>query len=344
MKKMSLLLALFMALSCLTACGGKQAEPEIEDWTRQGYYTDDNGYMLSVTWMEDIDEPGWYVGCMLGEDLFEDSWGGTLAQEGNALRGELVSSGEKEPLAVSVSEEGEDGLLLVVEGGETYHFTSYDMPEASVVVTANTEGWGYIAYAEGEEVSEIDYEYPGQSVYIGLAEPATYTFTAWPQAGNMFVKWTKNGENFSAEPSITVLLDESADYIAVFEEDPDWQNPVMNFVGEYQCDRAHATVECLGYDEAWISIEWGSSARETTNWVISGRLDTDTLSIEYTGCAKTDFIYDDNGEIKSDESEYEEVPGAVVFHDDGTFTWRRDLSEPGDDMLFQWIGAAEDPA
>ena len=40
-----------------------------------------------------------------------------------------------------------------------------------------------------------------------------------------------------------VFLDESADYVAVFEDDPDWQNPVMNFVGEYQSGRAHALVE-----------------------------------------------------------------------------------------------------
>ena len=81
----------------------------------------------------------------------------------------------------------------------------------------NVEGWGYIAYAEGEEAPALDPEFPAQSAYIGLAEPAVHTFLAEPEAGNIFVKWTKNGEDFSTEPQITLLLDESAEYIAVFE-------------------------------------------------------------------------------------------------------------------------------
>ena len=213
--------------------------------------------------------------------------------------------------------------------------------KATITVTVNTEGLGNIAYAEGEEAPEIDPEFPAQSAYIGLAEPATHTFVAVPQAGFLFVKWTKNGEDFSAEPQITVLLDESADYIAVFAEDPDWQNPVMNFIGEYQCDRAHATVECMAYEDAMISIEWANSASEMTNWVITGRLDTETMTVAYDGCGRTLFVYDDQGEVTSDESEYEEIPGTIVFHNDGTFTWHRDLPEGGEDLVFKWVPTAD---
>jgi len=106
-------------------------------------------------------------------------------------------------------------------------------------------------------------------------------------AGNVFVKWTKNGEDYSTEPIIKVHLDESADFVAVFEEDPDWQNPVMNFFGEYQSGRAHAIVECLGNDEASITIEWGGSATELARWDIFGRFDAETLTIEYSGVTKS---------------------------------------------------------
>ena len=333
-KGMCLLMACVLLLG-LCACGQKPAEPETAEWTRQGYFGDEDGNRLSVTWMDDIDVPGWYVGVMIG-----DFWGGnTMAQEGKTLRGDMNALDESaEPYIVTVSEEGEDGLLLTMDGGESYHFKPYDMPEATIVVTINTEGWGYIAYAEGEEAPEIDPEYPSQSAYIGLAEPAKHTFIAQPQVGNLFVKWTKNGEDFSTEPQITLLLDESAEYIAVFEEDPDWQNPVMNFIGVYQCDRARANVECSGYDEAWISIEWASSASEMTNWVISGRLDTDTRSITYDGCSKTNFVYDNSGEVVSDDSEYEDIPGVITFNDDGSFTWHRNLPEGGEDMVFEWVG------
>ena len=153
----------------------------------------------------------------------------------------------------------------------------------------------------------------------------------------MFVKWTKNGEDFSTEPVITVLLDESAEFVAVFEEDSDWQNPVMNFIGEYQSDRAHALVECFDKQDAWITIEWGSSAWELARWDIVGTLDLDTLTIEYSGVTKSIVTYDDNGEVKSQDPEYEDGTGTITFNDDGTFTWHEDQSEYGVDMVFEWV-------
>ena len=339
MKKcIGVLLAICMVFA-LAACGAsKPAEPEIKDWTRSGYFMDENENMLSVTWMEDVDEPGWYVGVMIG-DLMA---GWTLPQEGNSLHGNLNAWDESaEPLIVTVSEEGEDGLLLTIEGGESYHFNPYDMPVATIVVNVNTEGMGYVGYVEGEDASEIDRDFPGQSAYIGLAEPATHTFAAWPQAGSVFVKWTKNGEDYSTEPVFTVLLDESAEYVAVFEEDPGWQNPVMNFVGNYQSDRARALVECFSYDEAWITIEWSGSAWEFARWIIVGRLDTETLTIEYEGANKSTVTVDDSGE-ESAEDVYVDGTGTITFHDDGTFTWHEDQSEYGVDMVFEWISVAAD--
>ena len=347
MKKLICFAMCVVLLLMLCACGGKnpsgsadapsQGEQTGAEWTRAGYYQDENGHMLSVTWMDDIDEPGWYVGCCLGEDFVEDSWGGTLPQDGNALRGTLPSSGEKEALTVTVTEEGEDGLVLAVEGGETYHFTPMEMQDATIFVTINTEGWGNIEYAEGEEAPEIDTEYPYQSAQINLAEPATHTFVAWPEAGNIFVKWTKNGEDFSTEPQITVLLDESADFVAVFEEDPDWQNPVMNFVGKYECGELRALVECFGNEDAWITIEQSKSDTELTRWDITGRLDLDTLTVAYSGSTKSTVVSDENGEVKSQEQEYTDGSGTVVFGDDGTFTWHEDGAEDEAGLVFEWL-------
>ena len=346
MKKLICSAVSIVLLCVLCACGTRTPSPAEErsaasegtaEWTQDGFFSDENGNMLSVTWMEDIDEPGWYVGCMLGEDIVEDSWGGTIAQEGAALHGTLPSSGSKNDITVTVSEEGADGLLLVVEGGETYHFTSMGDMTASIIVTINTDGLGMIGYEEGETVPELNPDEPYQSAQINLAEPETYTFAAAPEAGNLFVKWTKNDEAFSTEPVITVLLDESADFVALFEEDADWQNPVMNFIGEYQSGRAHALVECLGNDEAWITIEWGGSAADLARWDIVGRLDTETLTIAYSNVTKSIVTYDSSGEIMSQLPEYENGTGTIAFHDDGTFVWHEDQSEGGTDMVFEWI-------
>ena len=337
--KLKKMICLLLALCMVFAMTDRsiQAEAELEDWTRQGVFADENENILSVTWMDDVVEPGWYVGVMLGEDLIEDSWGGILPQDGNTLHGTLSSSGSRGDLTVTVSEDGPDGILLAIEDGETYHLKGYELPEASVVITFSTEGWGNIDYAEGDQAPEADTEYPTQSGYIGLEAPETYTFLAWPRAGNQFVKWMKNGEDFSTDPQFTVLLDESAEYVAVFEEDPNWRNPVLNFVGEYQCDRAHATVQYADFEDTWIIIQWGSSARELTQWDIYGTLDTDTLTIPYSGCTKSNIVYDENGEVESQEPEYEGGTGTIVFHGDGTFTWHEDQAESGKDMVFERI-------
>lgn len=126
----------------------------------------------------------------------------------------------------------------------------------------------------------------------------------------------------------------------MFEEDPDWQNPVMNFVGRYQCDRANANVECFGSDEAWITIEWGSSAKELTRWIIVGLLDTDTLTITYEGASKANLVYDENGEVKREERIYDDGTGTIAFQDDGTFIWHEDQSESGTDLVFQFVPAS----
>ena len=311
-------------------------------WNTEGFFFDEKGNMLSITWMGDVDEPGWYVGCMLGEDFMEDSWGGILPEEENKLHGSLPTSGSKNELVVTISKEGENGICLEVEGGETYHFLTWDIPEATIMVNINTEGWGNIEYAMGEEAPEIDEEYPYQSAYIGLAEPATYTFLAWPEAGYTFVKWTKNGEDFSDEAQITLLLDESADYIAVFEEDPDWESPLTPYLGEYQSGRAHATLDSVGDTDLWITIEWGNSAWELARWNMAGRFDPETSTIQYTGCSKMIVTYDEGGELKSQEPEYEDGSGTIVFHEDGTFTWHEDQAEREEDLVFEKLPDMEE--
>ncbi len=196
------------------------AEEEPAAWTREGYFQDERGDILSVTWMDDIDEPGWYVGCMLGEDLMDDSYGGTLPQVGSSLQGSLTNWDENSvPLSVTVSEDGGDGLLLTLDDGSVFAFRRLDLPDATILVSINTDGYGSIGWAEGDQPPVLDPEYPFQSAQINLGEPAVHTFAAWANEGWHFVKWTRNGEDYSLEPQITLLLDESADYVAVFEPD-----------------------------------------------------------------------------------------------------------------------------
>ena len=358
MKKLiCILLAVCLAFA-LTACGGDKPEsipvptetPESSKtpvpakeaalWPRTGYFTDKAANMLSIAWLDDMDEPGWYVGCLLGEDQAEDAWSGMLSLEGNSLRGTLPSFGEKEDLTIVITEEGADGLQLTVEGGETYHFIPYRTADSAILVTFTAEGQGTINSTPGEKAPEFDSVYAYQATQLNLSFPETYTFAAWPDRGSRFVKWTKNGEDFSAEAQITVELDENAEYVAVFETDPDWQNPILDYVGKYRSGETLAQVESADGDSVQIVIEQ-SGGEETAYWNIAGRLNPDMLTIRYSGGTKSSAVFDNEGEIKRVDLEYENGAGTIVFSGDGAFTWHEDQPESGADLVFRRISESD---
>ena len=349
MKKLICLLMAVVMLAALCACGAKQpSQQEAGEWTREGFFGDESGNMLSVTWMDLDDSAGWYAGLMLGDDI-ENSYGNMLQQEGNSLHGNIVPDYEEGEMIVTITEEGEDGLSLTVEGGETYHFTPMDLEEASISVTINTDGIGQFSYIEENQESDGDALWT--SAQLSVFEPETIVLRAVATEPDwLFVKWTMNGEDYSTEEEITVDISESADFIAVFEwsedaaMDADGQNPVMNFVGEYAADRAYAIVDADGEDSALISIEWGDSAWSLAQWVMSGRFDADTLTVEYDDCILTYVTYGEDGSLESEEIQYENGTGRVVFGEDGTFTWQDDQSEI-ENLVFEWMPAyTEDDA
>ena len=124
MKKTLCLVLAVLMLTALAACGKGAKE-----WSRSGYYEDENGHMLSLTWMEMDEGTGWYAGFMYGPDAIEDSYGGMVTQQGKSLRGDLLSGGDRIAITVKITEEGEDGLLFEVGNGETCHFKPADFNE-----------------------------------------------------------------------------------------------------------------------------------------------------------------------------------------------------------------------
>lgn len=88
--------------------------------------------------------------------------------------------------------------------------------EAVSTVNVSVEGVGYFAYNAGEEIS-AEAEYNWTNVVINVNEPENYSFDAQPEEGYKFVKWTKNGEDFSEDALITVEVTENIELVAVFE-------------------------------------------------------------------------------------------------------------------------------
>ena len=89
--------------------------------------------------------------------------------------------------------------------------------EVIATLQINTDGMGAIAYGIAGEDVEFDEDYPKQSAVVNLTEPDTYMIKAKPDDGWKFVKWTKDGEDFSEEADITVEVTADVEYIAGVE-------------------------------------------------------------------------------------------------------------------------------
>ena len=326
-----LILALLCA-SLLAGCG-KPAK-----WSREGYFTDENDNMLVIFPSEDEEHPGWSVSLFAGEEIH----GWYIEQEGKNLHGNLV--GEYEDggeFIVTVSEEGKDGVKVEVDGGDTYHFLPYEMPEVKVHATINVEGDGCIAYAEGEQDPEVDEEYPFQSAVLNLPEEETYTILAYPQPGWKFVKWTKNGEDLSAEAKIVEHLTGDAEYIAVFDIDEDYVDPLEVYCGSYSAGRPSADVSTFDGNIS-VTIHWANSASEGVQWDFIGEMDEETGVVNYEYGSKRTVVYDSDGGITDEERVYEDGTGTITFAPDGSsFTWH-DGMEEREDLVFERVPEAEE--
>lgn len=122
----------------------------------------------------------------------------------------------------------------------------------------------------------------------------------------------------------------------------DGQNPIMNFVGTYASGRASILVEADGADGAKLTVTWGSSASEHSEWVMSGKFDPDTLTIEYSDCVRKDIEFAEDGSVKSETVVYENGFGNAHFDDDGNLRWKDDEEHMADDMVFVNVSVEPD--
>lgn len=120
----------------------------------------------------------------------------------------------------------------------------------------------------------------------------------------------------------------------------DGQNPAMNFIGDYVCDRADIFIGAEGEDGMNATVTWGSSASEHSAWTMSGTFDPETLQFEYHDCIRTDYVYDEDGEVKSQEDVYTGGHGFMTFTegDPITLTWQDDQENMAKDMTFEYTG------
>lgn len=106
------------------------------------------------------------------------------------------------------------------------------IPENPVLIKVNTEGVGNIAIAaEGKEI-EWDPEFPATSIAQNVEKGSSLTLAAKAGEDYKFAKWTKNGEMYSQDETVTLTADEDAEYIAVFLMDSGWDTPAVTDIDD----------------------------------------------------------------------------------------------------------------
>lgn len=145
----------------------------------------------------------------------------------------------------------------------------------------------------------------------------------------------------SNEAAIEGFTSPDVEVAALTEEDISGQNPVMNFIGRYYCDRCVMTVATKENSEkgAEITVQWGGSAWESAEWRMSGDLDMETLTIEYDDCVKSEAVYKDGGELESETEIYRNGKGRIVFQSglgSRNLMWEDDEEHIADGFVFEY--------
>ncbi|MBQ7703386.1 MAG: PT domain-containing protein [Firmicutes bacterium] len=97
-----------------------EPDPDFQ-WTREGFFEDGSGCYVSIAASEDPEFPGWYVTLDTGDIMM----GGYIQQEGETLHGNIGFAYDMnlDEFIVTVHEDGDDGILLETEDGDTFRFT-----------------------------------------------------------------------------------------------------------------------------------------------------------------------------------------------------------------------------
>ena len=144
------------------------------------------------------------------------------------------------------------------------------------------------------------------------------------------------------------VSDDSGSEIATVIESPasdtenagveDGQNPVMGFIGPYAYDRVGMYIEADGGHNARVSVAWGSSAREHSEWFMSGPFDEKTLTITYSNCVRKDVTFNENGDVESETIAYENGTGTITFREgeEASLIWKDNQDHIADNGVFTW--------
>ena len=230
----------------------------------------------------------------------------------------------------------EEGLILTAVNGQkgTACGSGITVNEGDIVTVSSELVKGAVTMRITSASEEVPSEDDTAAVEWEFDGPSSIDYTLDPGTYNVVFTCTGNG----AEGNITVTKQAgAAPQVEAGAEDG--QNPIMNFVGTYAKDRASILVEADGMQESKFTIMWGSSAAEHSEWTMTGVLNTETLTVDYTDAVKKNVVFNEDGTVASEEVVYENGKGSFKF-EGSTLTWTDEEEHAADDMVFEYASAA----
>ena len=137
-----------------------------------------------------------------------------------------------------------------------------------------------------------------------------------------------------AEPQVTETVETPVE---------DGQNPVMNFIGVYHSDDSiEALVEADGIENAKITVTWAGSPWFRTVTVMTGRFDSDTLTMEFNGTTLMEYTFKSDGSVAEETVTDTDNRGKAVFNYEANTLTITEVFESGNiDTVYEW-GPASD--
>ena len=248
------------------------------------------------------------------------------------LAGTMAGCKVESQFHIDLTADGE-GLILTAENGQvgTACGSGITVNEGDLVKVSSELTKGAVKMRVTNATEEMPSDSDEAVVEWEFDEPSSIDYTLEPGTYNVVFSVTGKG----AEGNITVTKQAGAAPVAQGEEG-DGQNPIMNFVGTYASGRASILVEPDGMQESKFTIMWGSSAAETSEWTMSGVLNTETLTVDYTNGVRKNLVFNEDGSVASEEIVYENGKGSFKFDESNKLIWTDEQEHAADDMVFEF--------
>lgn len=108
------------------------------------------------------------------------------------------------------------------------------------------------------------------------------------------------------------------------------------FLGQWQCDRAGLTVYWTPDDDFTVSIVWGNSAFDNTEWRYHCTYDEKNYTlVSLPDGSRTEYAHNDDGDLAATTLVYNDGTAAFLLDRDGYLIWQDHKEYAGKGMRFE---------